>query len=386
MIITIIQDRPVRKCGNDYFFGNYSDFIKYGALCDHLYYCASVRSVNDRESLKNNKTSSDFPKVSIIEVEKSPLKELIHFSNYNQRQVKMAIDYADLVIVKIPSITIGKWAVNYLKTTKKKYILEVIGCAWDSIWNHSLKGKLIAPFSYYYTKKMIKNAPYVIYVSNEFLEKRYPTRGEWIGCSNVVLQEHNYSILDERKEIISRIDENTILSLGTVGAISSKYKGHKYVVEAMAKFKSEGVFFNYYIAGGGENKKLKEMVHAYGLDDYVHFLGSVPRNCMEAYYKSLDIYIHPSIAEGLPRVVIEAESYALPACGARAAGTPELLDERFVFKKKSAEDIYRVLKMFTKEVMIEQATQNFKRTEAYLFDSLNKRRGDFYKHVLYDNQ
>jgi glycosyltransferase involved in cell wall biosynthesis len=103
---------------------------------------------------------------------------------------------------------------------------------------------------------------------------------------------------------------------------------------------------------------------------------------MTEYYRSLDIYIHPSLAEGLPRVVIEAERQALPACGAKASGTPELLDEDFVFKKQSPKAICEVLKKFNKSIMAEQARRNFERSMSYSVEVLDKRRKDFYSMVL----
>ena len=384
MIISILEDRPILKYKDEFYFLNYSDFIKYGAVCDHLIYLASVEIVEDERIVANMKSGRDFPNVTIKEVTKSPLKELIHFSSFNRKQCIDAIDKSDLVIIKIPSITIGKWAYNYLKKTKNKYILEVIGCAWDSFWNHSLKGKLIAPYSFYYTRKMVRNAPYVVYVSNVFLEKRYPTKGKWIGCSNVLLNEPEISILEERLKKIEGFDIEKEIKIGTVGAISSKYKGHKYAVSAIYRLNKEGYNFHYYLAGGGKNKKLKQLVHSLRLDDKIHFLGAVPRQEMAKYYDSLDIYIHPSFAEGLPRVVLEAERQALPVCGARAAGTPELVDERFVFKKKSSDAIYKVLKLFSKEQMIEQSKKNFERSKLYTFDKLTERRRDFYNMVLND--
>jgi hypothetical protein len=40
---------------------------------------------------------------------------------------------------------------------------------------------------WYSTRKAVINAPYVLYVTNEFLQRRYPANGRHIGCSDVSL-------------------------------------------------------------------------------------------------------------------------------------------------------------------------------------------------------
>ena len=71
--------------------------------------------------------------------------------------------------------------------------MEVVGCPWDAYWNYSLKGKIVAPFATYMMKRRVKSAPFVLYVTNKFLQKRYPTKGKKINCSNVELAEENWN-------------------------------------------------------------------------------------------------------------------------------------------------------------------------------------------------
>ena len=384
MRLVVVQDRPIIGYGNDYYFVNYSDIIKYGKLCDELIYCASVERTDDETKVQKLR-KCDFPNVRIQEVIKSPLKELIHTSLFNQSQVKEVIDISDLVVIKTPSMTIGKWAFNYVRKTGKKYIVEVIACAWDTYWNHGIKGKLMSVFSYLNAKRMIGKAANVIYVTNKFLQKRYPTKGRSINCSNVVLGEIDNEVLKKRMTYIDNCDDNHVMKLGTAGAINVSFKGQRYVIEAIAKMKKRGQIFQYYLAGGGDKTKLEQLATELGVADQVIFLGALRKDKMNDFYDSLDIYIHPSLAEGLPRVLIEAERRALPSCGANASGTPELLDPEYVFKKRNSDDICKVLSLFNKKTMKEQAEKNHKRSAQYSLDILDKRREVFYKEVLENN-
>ena len=385
MTITVIQQRPVTRYNGEYYILNYGDFVKYGKLCDRLIYCASVRDVNDEKLVERMCPKSKFPNVTIEEVIKSPLKEILWPSSFNIKQIKKVVNEADLVVIKMPSITIGKWAYKYVKEIGKKYILEVIACAWDCFWYHDIRGKLMAPYSMWNAKKIMKDASNVIYVTDKFLQNRYPTKGHQIGCSNVMLDDADPKVLDERLKRLDTFDENSIIKIGTVGAVNVAFKGQEYVIRAVAQLVAEGHYYHYYLAGAGDNSYLKKLSEKLGVKDYIHFLGAVTHGEISEFYRSLDIYVHPSLAEGLPRVLIEAERQAVPACGANASGTPELLDEKFVFKKQSPSDISRVLKSFTRKVMREQAEKNFERSKLYSIEVLDKRRKDFYSEVMFND-
>ena len=51
-----------------------------------------------------------------------------------------------------------------------------------------------------------------------------------------------------------------------------------------------------------------------------------------------DIYLQPSLQEGLPRSVIEAMSRGCACIGAATAGIPELLESEYVVKRKSVQE------------------------------------------------
>ena len=57
----------------------------------------------------------------------------------------------------------------------------------------------------------------------------------------------------------------------------------------------------------------------------------------------IDIYVHPSLQEGLPRAVIEAMSMACPIVASNTAGTPELISNEFIFKNKSPKAISKAI-------------------------------------------
>ena len=90
------------------------------------------------------------------------------------------------MIARIPS-DYSCMAIDFAEKHDKRCVVEVVGCAWDALWNHSLKGKILAPFYYLNSRMHARKSRALIYVST-FSYKRYPTGGDSIGCSDVVLR------------------------------------------------------------------------------------------------------------------------------------------------------------------------------------------------------
>ena len=134
-----------------------------------------------------------------------------------------------------------------------------LGC----VWNHSWKGKLVAPFMWYVTKKMVKNAPYVLYVTNDFLQRRYPSTGRTINCSNVALPTLDESVLDARLQKIKQMTKNKPVVIGTTAAVDVRYKGQEYVIQAIAELNKQGYNYEYRLVGG-DKARLQSIAEKYG--------------------------------------------------------------------------------------------------------------------------
>jgi glycosyltransferase involved in cell wall biosynthesis len=295
------------------------------------------------------------------------------------RIIEQEVKAADCVIARVPS-SIGSIAVKFAKKYNKPYLLEVVGCAWDALWNHSLQGKIIAPFKHYATKRIVKDAKYVVYVTNEFLQKKYPTRGKSVNCSDVVLKEFDDTVLKARIDKINDMKENSKIVIGTIGAVNVKYKGQQYVIEALGRLKKQGITkYEYQLVGGGDQTYLKSIAEKFNVADQVKFLGPIPHYKVFDWLDTIDIYVQPSKTEGLPRALIEAMSRGLPAFGAKAGGIPELLESEYIFSnaRKNIHEICIILQLFTKEKMIMQAKRNYEEAKKYDRGIIEERRRQF---------
>ncbi|EJS00696.1 glycosyltransferase family 4 protein [Bacillus mycoides] len=384
MRVLFCHDGPLRIDEYNNYYGvahNDETFRRYYTIADELAVVIRVNETSKSEAEKNLSkiTVSPFEVVECPNLSSS--KGMLSGKKMAEKIIEGEIIKSDYVVVRLPSI-IGSIAVDIARKLQKPYLIEVVACPWDAFWNHSLKGKLVAPFMYYATKKRVKSASHAIYVTNEFLQKRYPTKGKSANCSNVALKEFDDEILKERLDKIEKINNEDKIILGTTAAVDVRYKGQQYVIEALGKLKKQGISnFEYQLVGGGDQSYLKTMAQKYDVIDQVRFLGPMPHDRVFKWLKAIDIYVQPSRQEGLPRALIEAMSRGLPAFGAKTAGIPELIESDFIFcnSRKNIQEICMILKKFDKKIMRKQAMRNYIESKKYDKKNIEERRGKFFK-------
>ena len=256
-----------------------------------------------------------------------------------------------------------------------------MGCAWDAYWNHGLVGKMAAPYVFAKMKQTVYHADYALYVTNEFLQKRYPCKNSSVAASNVQLVEVSDDVLSKRIERIKKCDTKT-LRLMTTAAVDVRYKGQEFVIKAIPLLNKAGIRVQYLLVGGGDQTYLKEIAKSCGVDDQVVFVGRLPLPEVFELLDTVDIYIQPSLQEGLPRSVIEAMSRGCPAIGARTAGIPELLSPECVVRRKSSTDIAEtIISIANQEKMEALAKRNFAEAKEYRNDVLNARREAYFARI-----
>ena len=324
-----------------------------------------------------NKVTTDRLSVVFLPNPTADMKSYLNPQTHKEfkRTVLDQIKPERAVIVRVPSSS-GTIAADYCHKIGKPFLAEAIGCPWDSLWNHSLKGKVMAPFSWENFRRVMRNAPYSVYVTNEFLQRRYPTKGITAAISDVELRPMEQSVLDTR---LAHIRNHTgKIKIATSGGLVA-YKGQQFVIEALAKLKAQGnTNFEYHLAGSGDDETLRKLAKELGVEDQVIFEGRLAHEQMFPFLDEMDLYIQPSLQEGLPRAVMEAMSRGLPALGAKTGGIPELLGAEYIFPRKGVDAIARMLTAITTEEMERMAERNFERAKDYQKETLDKRRYALY--------
>lgn len=109
--------------------------------------------------------------------------------------------------------------------------------------------------------------------------------------------------------------------IGTVARFTEQ-KGHQYLIEAVPEvtriYPSARFIF---IGDGPLHSELDRLVRSLGVSEAVHFLGF--RKDIPRLLRNLDLFVLPSMYEGLPNVVLEAMACGLPVIATAVDGTPE---------------------------------------------------------------
>ncbi len=136
--------------------------------------------------------------------------------------------------------------------------------------------------------------------------------------------DYNFEIKDRDLRRKLNVDENKII-VGSVMRLED-IKGDIYFVLAAAEVlkKCDGIFF--ILVGDGKNKRMLESrVKELGIDKNFFFAGW--QSEVYDWINIMDIYVQPSLNEGLGRAVIMAELLAKPIIASSVCGLKDLVKD-----------------------------------------------------------
>jgi glycosyltransferase involved in cell wall biosynthesis len=110
---------------------------------------------------------------------------------------------------------------------------------------------------------------------------------------------------------------------GTIGRLTLT-KGYSYLIDAFAQLKGQIPSAHLIFVGEGRlQNELEREAAETPYADSIHFLGQ--RSDITSILKAIDVFVLSSIAEGLPRSLLEAMAAKVPCIGTKVGGIPEIL-------------------------------------------------------------
>lgn len=100
------------------------------------------------------------------------------------------------------------------------------------------------------------------------------------------------------------------------------HKGHEYLLQAARELPDVRFLF---VGEGPERQQLESLARSLGVDDRVDFLGF--RSDVRELLRRCDLFVLPSLDEGLPLSVLEAMTAGKPVVATRAGGTDEAVED-----------------------------------------------------------
>lgn len=118
---------------------------------------------------------------------------------------------------------------------------------------------------------------------------------------------------DQYKPEISKRAKDNVKIL-TVGRLSEQ-KGIEYLLGAISTLKRNGFNGEYsleIVGDGSLRKSMEKMVKNLSIEENVFFSGWVSKDEMPEKYQSADLFVLPSLDEGMPNAILEAMASRLP--------------------------------------------------------------------------
>jgi len=203
----------------------------------------------------------------------------------------------------------GGWC--FICWIKKIPIIVSIHNMKSSLFSNK-KNLITSIFSYYYTfthKLLIKffsthiighsESNLTYYDKNWRIKKKYSVIYNGVNFTNNILTETDSFQFDNKYTYLLHI-----------GSFRTQ-KNHKFLIEIFENIHKLNSNVKLILLGNGELKnEIIDIVKKKGLNDNVFFLG-VKKN-VGYYYMNSDLFIFPSIHEGLGNVIIEAQYFEVP--------------------------------------------------------------------------
>ncbi len=296
-------------------------------------------------------------------------------------------------ILRVPG-AIGTFLYWRLRLRKHPYAVEVVGDPHDSLNPQALRTFWAPFFRALFVRALrsqCRNAAAAAYVTRGFLQSRYPSRGFSTHYSSVELPAELFEVGAVRSRCQGPGSSGGSPESGRearllfVGSLSQRYKGLHVLLRALRLCANKGQRLRLDVLGDGAYRAEYEQLAAeLGVGDSVTFHGYVSRKqgVLQQLQES-DLFVMPSLVEGLPRAMLEAMACGVPCVGSDIGGIPELLSPDDMVPPGDSEALAAKLAevLNSPRRLREMSERNYRAAMDYKADMLRARRKEFYEYV-----
>ncbi len=186
------------------------------------------------------------------------------------------------------------------------------------------------PLKLFYKRNIKKNANYLFACGDEAGKWMFNTDNFKVLNNAIDAKDYTFNMNirnDKRKEF--GISDDSIM-VGHVGRFFPQ-KNHEFLIDIFNQFHKDHPNSYLMLVGEGELKtSIQDKVRTLGLEDYVIFTGL--RSDVNELLQAMDVFLFPSLYEGLPVSIIEAQ----------AAGLPCLISDKVPIECKKTDLVYQL--------------------------------------------
>lgn len=380
--LLIACDEYIYKYKGEYYAGSQEKFEFFKRYLRVFESIRLICRIEEEEILKESRVSlGDDSRIEVVPVPMfhGPVQYAKSYFAVG-KAVNRVVDGCDGAILRIPSTVAIRVSKQVLKSGIP-YACEVVYDAEDGWRGHT-------GLSHYAWKRIDKqmrrlcaNADGVSCVTEHYLQRHY------FSNKNNAFTEH-YSSLDLKKSFYGSPQKHPQRNPFIIAHISNQVgeqsaKGHKQTIQAVKILKDRGINVIVKFAGNdyfGGVELYSKYAHQLGVDKNVEFVGYLNREGVETFLSEADMFVMPTKAEGLPRVIIEAMAKGLPCVTTPVSGNPELVQEYFLVDYDDIEKLADRIEELIKGIELYERTsrENFEKSLEYESSILEKRRDVFY--------
>ena len=252
-------------------------------------------------------------------------------------------------------------------------------------------------------KRMFKKADLITTISH-FLKNYARAQGakkenievvpNGVDLNKFKVQSSKFKVEELKKKLGIREDEKVLI---TVSRLVEK-NGVGDLIEAIKQLtiNDQQLPIKLLILGAGPlGKKLKSKAEELGLKDKILFLGNVPNAEVPEYLAASDIFVRPSLAEGLGNAFLEAMACGVPIIGTKVGGIPDFLKDPsagsgqsstgLFCETKNPDDLARKIELLLKdEDLRRKLSENGRRLveEKYDWKIIGRRMSDIFLKLI----
>lgn len=198
--------------------------------------------------------------------------------------------------------------------------------------------------------------------------------------------DHEYlDIVYQDKNLQKDHDEKILLYVGVL----IKRKGVDYLIRSLPEIIGNNKISCIIVGKGDYGESLKTLAKKLDLLDIISFMGSVKTEELYYYYSMSDVFILPSVSEGLPTTILEAMYFGLPVITTDIPGIRDHFKECAILvppknEKELAKAINRLLNDDNKRESMSRRGKELVR-EKYSWDKVSNTYINIYNDILENN-
>lgn len=126
-----------------------------------------------------------------------------------------------------------------------------------------------------------------------------------------------------------------------------KQKGLIYLINAAKILKSKKDFDIILVGEGTESDNLNKIGQEFGIGDILKFKGKITEQALNEYYLECDVFVLPSIWEGMPLTLLEAAAAGMPIIASNIGGISSIFaheENALIVEPKNAEALANAMR------------------------------------------